>query len=237
MPLGDITEPAIVSGARFHEQLAGSWSAAYHSGSFSRRLAFFVPYLDRFVASGARWLDAGCGSGVLARQLAARGARVVAVDASPAMIAQGKGAQPTDSLIDFELVQTIESLPFPDGAMNGILCSSVLEYVDEPRAALQEFSRVLVPGGVAVITVPNRWSLIRSGQAIARGFGKLLGRSWFSYLDVSKQSFAANEIAKLLSDSGFVVEAIAGFSPYIPRVLVPLRMGALWLAVARRPEE
>lgn len=229
-----MTKPAIVPGARFHDELAASWTSAYESGSFNRRLRFFLPYLDRVVDQGSRWLDAGCGSGVMARQLAMRGAHVTALDASPAMIAQGRNTQPANSQIDFQLVETIESLPFPDGAMNGILCSSVLEYVDEPRAALQEFSRVLAPGGMAVITVPNRWSLIRSGQAIARGCGKLLGRSWFSYLGVSKQSFAAQELGRLLSDSGFVVEEIAGFSPFIPKVLVPLRMGALWLAVARR---
>lgn len=232
-----MTEPAIVPGARFHDQLAASWTSAYESGSFNRRLRFFLPYLDRFVAQGTRWLDAGCGSGVLARQVASRGALVTAVDASPAMIAQGDAAQAPHSAIAFQLIRSIESLPFPDGAMDGVLCSSVLEYVDDPRTALREFSRVLAPGGVAVITVPNRLSLIRSGQAIARRCGKLLGRSWFSYLDVSKQSFTARQITKLLSDSGFGIEEIAGFSPFLPKVLVPLRMGALWLVVARRRGE
>lgn len=230
-------EPAIVPGARFHDQLATSWTSAYESGSFNRRLRFFLPYLNRFVEQGTRWLDAGCGSGVLARQVASRGAHVTAVDASPAMIAQGEAAQAPHSAIAFQLIRSIESLPFPDGAMDGVLCSSVLEYVDNPRAAVQEFSRVLAPGGVAVITVPNRLSLIRSGQAIARRCGKLLGWSWFSYLDVSKQSFTARQITKLLSDAGFGIEEIAGFSPFLPKVLVPLRMGALWLVVARRRGE
>ncbi|MBK8026502.1 MAG: class I SAM-dependent methyltransferase [Chloroflexi bacterium] len=49
----------------------------------------------------------------------------------------------------------IYTLPFPDNTFDGIILSEVLEHVDDDVAALKEAMRVLKPGGVAAITVPN----------------------------------------------------------------------------------
>lgn len=225
--------PDVVPGARFHDDLASRWTDAYKAGSFGRRLRFLEPMLDRDVRQGSRWLDAGCGSGVLSRCLRARGATVVAIDASEAMIARAREASDAHG-IDYRLVGSIERLDETDESFDGVLCSSVLEYVGDPLATVREFHRVLRPGGTLLLTVPNRASAIRVGQATARRVAGLAGVRLFPYLGVSRHAFSSRAAARLLSANGFTVAEVAGFSPYVPRLLVPAGLGALWLLVGRK---
>ena len=50
-------------------------------------------------------------------------------------------------------VINIESIDFADGSFDGVVCSHVLEHVDD-RSALAELHRVLKPGGLALIMLP-----------------------------------------------------------------------------------
>lgn len=50
----------------------------------------------------------------------------------------------------------ITQLTFPDASFDLILCSHVLEHVPDDRAALRELFRVLMPGGHAILLVPQR---------------------------------------------------------------------------------
>lgn len=230
-------EATLPAGSAFHETLAASWSLGYSGGSFRRRLDFFRPRLDAHVRVGQTWLDAGCGSGVLARELAARGADVIALDGSPAMLAEARrvGALPGQN-IRYDLVSSIEQLPLPDAVVDGIMCSSVLEYVGSPTVTLVEFHRVLRPGGILMLTVPNRFSAIRGTQATIRALGRLVGCSAYDYLSVSRHSYSRSALHGALDRTGFEVEESSLFSPRLRQVFVPLGLGALWLAVARRRE-
>lgn len=49
----------------------------------------------------------------------------------------------------------IYTLPFPDNTFDAVILSEVLEHIDDDVAGLREALRVLKPGGVAVLTVPN----------------------------------------------------------------------------------
>jgi predicted SAM-dependent methyltransferase len=51
--------------------------------------------------------------------------------------------------------EDIQQLSFADQSFALLLCNHVLEHVPDDQAALRECARVLVPGGVAVITVPG----------------------------------------------------------------------------------
>jgi ubiquinone/menaquinone biosynthesis C-methylase UbiE len=53
-----------------------------------------------------------------------------------------------------DLVSDITAIPAPDASFDAILCSEVLEHVPEPTHALDEFKRLLKPGGVLIITAP-----------------------------------------------------------------------------------
>jgi ubiquinone/menaquinone biosynthesis C-methylase UbiE len=96
-------------------------------------------------------LDAGCGTGFLSFELAARGHRVTGVDFAPAMLAQArrKAAERTVS-IHFEEADA-EHLPFPPGSFDLAISRHVLWTLPHPEAAIDEWIRVLRPGGRLVV--------------------------------------------------------------------------------------
>jgi SAM-dependent methyltransferase len=49
----------------------------------------------------------------------------------------------------------ITAIPHPDGSFDSIICSHVLEHVEDDRAAIAELHRVLRPGGWAIVMVPS----------------------------------------------------------------------------------
>ncbi len=57
---------------------------------------------------------------------------------------------------DAELIRSdIASIPLRTGSVDAILCTEVLEHVEQPLAAIAEFSRLLRPGGRLLLTVPS----------------------------------------------------------------------------------
>jgi SAM-dependent methyltransferase len=53
-----------------------------------------------------------------------------------------------------DLVSDIAAIPAPDRSFDAILCSEVLEHVPDPTRALDEFARLLKPGGTLILTAP-----------------------------------------------------------------------------------
>jgi ubiquinone/menaquinone biosynthesis C-methylase UbiE len=203
-------------GAQFHEHLAAGWTAGYANRHFRRRFEFVKRALTGLVDPGSHWLDAGCGSGILTQHLAALGAAGLAVDASPAMIeAASQAAAGLTVTIPFEFrhIATVEKLDIPDDTFDGVLCSSVIEYLDSPAAALREMARVLHPGGRLLVSVANRRSLIRNAEGWVRAAGL---KSRFTYLEVSRATFTGAEISEMLQECGMRIDHMEGFDPVFP---------------------
>jgi 2-polyprenyl-6-hydroxyphenyl methylase/3-demethylubiquinone-9 3-methyltransferase len=221
----------------FHETLAKKWSAGYNSGGFHLRKRFFRALLETVVQTNSRWLDAGCGSGVLTRELSSLGAIGLAVDASPAMIevANKEGFQDSQRF-SYKLVTTIEKLDLPNASFDGVLCSSVIEYVNEPEKALSEFFRIIKPGGVLLVSAPNRLSPIRLSQKFIRTILNISGKNCFSYLAVSKNDFRASQFRKLMESFGFIVGRIDIFDPLLPHSLSIFSLGSLFTITAFKPD-
>ena len=53
----------------------------------------------------------------------------------------------------------IQALPFPDESFDALLCSHVLEHVEDDRRAMRELHRVLRPGGWGIVMVPQHGGL------------------------------------------------------------------------------
>src|SRR5436309_14742074 len=70
----------------FHGTLAGEWEQKYCKRSFGIRQEVVRECLEGISLKGATWLDAGCGTGTLARWLAEQGCVVEAVDAAPELL-------------------------------------------------------------------------------------------------------------------------------------------------------
>src|SRR6185295_777083 len=108
---------------------------------------FDCQLLDEVVAqaAGGAICDLGCGPGHVARYLHERGANVVGVDLSPAMIERARALTPG---VRFE-VGDMRALDVPDGAWQSIVAMySIIHIAPESLAeAFREMRRVLAPGG------------------------------------------------------------------------------------------
>ena len=98
-----------------------------------------------------RLLDAGCGDGEVARLLRPRVAEVVAVDVEPA---PGWKDEPGLAFA----VANAERLPYADATFDVVHSKDSLHHMDDPRAALAEYRRVLRPGGTLVVIEANRYN-------------------------------------------------------------------------------
>lgn len=128
------------------------------------------PELQRLIDAlglrpGHTVLDAGCGPGRVTRWLSSRVSplgHVVGLDADEGALEWAAWA-----LRDLEGCGTtielwhgdVGALPFEDRSFDAVWCSSVLGYVDDPRAAIAELVRVTRPGGKVVMVTGDagRW--------------------------------------------------------------------------------
>jgi len=101
---------------------------------------------------GGRILDVGVGTGI-ALPYYARTNRLVGVDLSEPMLrrAQERVAELELSHIDGLVVMDAERLAFPDASFDVVVAQYVLNTVPDPEATLDEFARVLKPGGEIVL--------------------------------------------------------------------------------------
>lgn len=147
-----------------------AYAGAYETVFEPLTTAFLHPVLDRLgPLAGLDVLDVAAGAGGGALAAAARGATVLAVDGSPAMVrrmaARGVRAKTMDGT----------ALALPDGSFDvAYSCFGVVLFPD-PAAGMAEMRRVLRPGGRAAVvtwTDPHRYALaarLRDATIAVRG--------------------------------------------------------------------
>ena len=191
------------------------------------------------VSPGTRALDLAAGTGDIAFGLAARGARVVALDITHRMlqIAAGKracsirGASPPGD-VTF-VTGDMMALPFEDGAFDLVTTGYGLRNVPAIEPAIAEIRRVLRPGGLLLSLDFDRPAspLVR---AVYLGYltvaGSMLG--WVLHRDPDTYRYIPESIQRYPGAAGVAAMlARAGFSD--SRV-VPLLGGLMAINVARR---
>ncbi|MFO1399367.1 MAG: class I SAM-dependent methyltransferase [Burkholderiales bacterium] len=132
------------TGERFLPEVRGAiWYEHWH------RYAAVAP-----LAQGRRVLDAACGEGYGSWLLAKSAASVIGVDVSPAAVAHA-GQRYKHPNLAFT-TGSVAALPLPDASVDLVVSFETIEHLHEQAAMLAEFRRVLAPGGVLVISSPNR---------------------------------------------------------------------------------
>ena len=127
--------------ANFDSDFGHSIATPAERVAWDRILALVVPKgpLDA--------LDAGCGTGFLCLELAARGHRVTGVDFAPAMLELARGKAAAQRLAVRLEQADAENLPFPAASFDLAISRHVLWTLPHPEAAIDEWLRVLRPGG------------------------------------------------------------------------------------------
>jgi len=106
-------------------------------------------FLSLLPPPGRLTLDIGCGEGRLARDLKAGGHRVVAIDASPTLVAHAREADPAMEV----MLADAARLPLPDHAADLAVAFMSLHDMDDMPGAVREAARVLEPGGRLCLAV------------------------------------------------------------------------------------
>jgi len=152
---------------------------------------------------GKRILDVGCGSGWLSGVLSRRGMRVFAADIGYDSVARADARlKERGEPVSFT-VGDIYRLPFADGAFDAVVASEVLEHLPDPSRAAAELSRVVRPGGIAVVSTPYR-ERIESTLCIH------CNRA--TPVNAHLHSFDEHSLGAVMSDGGFTVERCVRFA-------------------------
>ena len=155
--------------------------------------------------AGKSALDVGCGAGLLAEPLARMGATVTAVDAAPELIAAAKvHATGAGLAIDYRAVG-VEAL---DGRFDLVTAMEVVEHVADPRAFVVSLAGCLAPGGLLILSTPNRtaWSRLLT-ITLAEGFGRI-PKGTHHY----DEFITPEEMTAMLAKAGLVVEDVEGIA-------------------------
>ena len=124
-----------------YDRSAESWDGA--AGKVYEPLGRLLLDFSPCDLAGRTVLDAGCGTGAVARASQERGARVVALDRSVAMLRGARGAPLTAVAGD------VLNLPFGNQAFDAVTAGFVINQV-RPATGLAELARIIRPGGAVL---------------------------------------------------------------------------------------
>ena len=197
-----ITHPAPAE-----EELSRYYPSSYYGSGrrFNRIVEWLLNNLYSYRArhiegkhAPGKVLDIGCGRGLLLHKLRLRGWEPHGTELSEeaAAYARHRLGLPVTT-------KELQECHFPDEEFDLVILWHVLEHVHNPRAMLQEVSRILKPGGVLLVAVPNfgSWE------------SKMTGPGWF-HLDVPRHltHFTPRTLRDALAGAGLALLSTNFFS-------------------------
>jgi 2-polyprenyl-6-hydroxyphenyl methylase/3-demethylubiquinone-9 3-methyltransferase len=107
--------------------------------------------------AGKKIVDVGCGGGILAEALAAKGARVTGIDLAdkPLKVAMLHQLE-TGSGVDYRLVSAEALAAEAPGTFDIVTCMEMLEHVPDPPSTVRACARLAKPGGQVIFSTINR---------------------------------------------------------------------------------
>nr|WP_099247111.1 class I SAM-dependent methyltransferase [Mycobacterium sp. shizuoka-1] len=157
---------------------------------FRRHEVVYRRLLD--LCAGRDVLEAGCGEGYGADLIASVARRVVAVDYDAATVAHVRTRYPRVQVVAGNLA----SLPLPDASVDVVVNFQVIEHLWDQPQFVAECARVLRPGGLLLMSTPNRITFSPGLDTPVNPF--------------HTRELNAGELAELLTDGGFAIDGVYG---------------------------
>lgn len=108
-----------------------------------------------------------------------------------------------------DVVAPADDLPLEDDSLDAVVCTQVLEHTPEPWRVLEEFARVIRPGGTVILTAPLTWYLHELPHDYYRftayGLAHLLHRAGFVDVDVQPMNDSVSTVAELLRHLRWII--------------------------------
>ena len=118
-----------------------------------KRVDFIANVLKTSLPPTGRILDVGCGNGVITRHLGRLGFNVLGIDVSDKTIEKARTIEPMPN-VQF-MQKSAEELVASGEKYDAVICSEVLEHLNNPGALLKVLYQTLADGGKLIVTVPN----------------------------------------------------------------------------------
>jgi len=181
--------------------------------------------------TGLRFLDIGCGGGLLSEPMARLGADIVGADASPANIKTASlHAQAEGLNIDYRAT-TAEALAHSGEKFDVILNMEVIEHVADPQAFMSACASMLSPDGCMFLATLNRtlkaYALAIVGAEYVLGWLPRGTHDWHKFI-------TPDEMQKMLEHAGLVVQQSTGvsFNPLLNKWSLSGDMAVNYMAIA-----
>ncbi len=117
-----------------------------------------LDWIDRHAAiQGKRAVDVGCGGGILAESMAARGAQVTGIDLSEKALKVAKLHQlESGTHVDYRLISAEDLADEQPDSFDLVTCMEMLEHVPDPASTMAACARMAKPGGWMFFSTLNR---------------------------------------------------------------------------------
>ena len=174
-----------------------------------------------------RFLDIGCGEGLILRDAISRGWETYGQDISNNLQIDHK-----DGSFEFHLGE-LEKGNFPDNHFSALYMDSVLEHVEYPFEMLKEMLRILKPGGVVHVGVPNEDSLF---NVIKHIIFKIQGKGLSEKIEPLRppyhiNGFSPKSIRSVSTRAGFVIDDLNQLSGIHEPIKFRLNERAFWISL------
>lgn len=172
--------------------------------------------------AGLNILDAGCGHGFFAAELARLGHRVTGIDIWPEKLAIARHAHgKLVGRLRFEKASVYDPLKhlMPPGGWDAIIAAELIEHLHLPQTFLRNMREHLKPAGRLILSTPYHGYLKNLGLSIANRWDD---HHWTTEEGGHVKFFSVGTLGRVLEESGFgrVEFRMAGRLPYLWKSIV-----------------